>query len=87
MWDKEKLALRDYYLTNGGHKTQSPTKKNKLAANKLVLLGDDIKVELMKSYLQKCKIEFNICFIEYRLDLNPSNFFPIIYSQLDMFKE
>jgi hypothetical protein len=36
MWEKEKAIMREYYLTNGGEKKSSPTKKNKLAAGKLL---------------------------------------------------
>lgn len=74
MWEKEKALMREFYQTNGGEKKSSPTKKNKLAAGKLIQISDDLKDQILTKYLKKCKTEFNICFIEYRLDLNPSNF-------------
>lgn len=78
--------MREYYLTNGGEKKSSPTKKNKLAAGKLLQIMDDSKETILKKYLKKCKTEFNICFIEYRLDLNPSNFNPSIYKYIEELK-
>lgn len=41
---------------------------------------------MLTKYLKKCKTEFNICFIEYRLDLNPSNFQPSIYKYIEDLK-
>ena len=43
-------------------------------------------MDLLKRYFLKCKTEFNICFIEYRLDLNPSNFRPSIYPYIEELK-
>ena len=88
MWDKEKNILKDYYMTNQGtSKTSgSPTKKNKTAASKLIMISEDIKIDLLKKYLFKQKTEFIICFIEQRLDTNPENFSPSIYQDLEMFK-
>lgn len=88
MWDKEKNILKDYYMTNQGtSKTSgSPTKKNKTAASKLIMISEDIKIDLLKKYLFKQKTEFIICFIEQRLDTNPENFSPSIYQELEMFK-
>ena len=76
MWEKEKSYMREYYLTNLGvnKTTANPNKKNKLAANKLLTLTDEVKWTLLKKFLKKCKTEFTMCFIEFRLDLNPSNF-------------
>ena len=88
MWDREKANMREYYMTNGGANktTANPTKKNKLASNKLVSLSDEIKVQMLKKYLLKSKTEFHVCFIEHRLDLNPSNFNPSIYQYLEELK-
>jgi hypothetical protein len=47
---------------------------------------DDIKFELIKKYFKKAKLEFTVCFVEYRLDINPENFMPSIYAQLEDFK-
>ena len=40
-------------MTNMGaaKNTNSPTKKNKTAATKLMMIADDIKIELLKKYL------------------------------------
>jgi hypothetical protein len=88
MWEKEKGVMREYYLTNNGANktTASPTKKNKLAASKLLTISDDVKAELLKKWLAKCKTEFNVCFIEFRLDLNPCNFQPVIYKYIEELK-
>ena len=40
---------------------------------------DDIKLEILNKYFKKAKLEFTICFVESRLDLNPANFSPSIY--------
>jgi|LauGreDrversion4_2_1035121.scaffolds.fasta_scaffold349923_1 hypothetical protein len=48
---------------------------------------DDIKNEMLKKYFEKCKLEFTICFVEQRLDINPENFMPSIYAQLEEFKQ
>ena len=88
MWDRERNMVREFYMSNMGQsKNQSsPTKKNKLQANKLLNISEDVKLQLLEKYLKKCKTEFNICFIEHRLDLNPSNFNPKIYKYLDELK-
>ena len=53
MWDKEKNTLRDYYMTNQGTSKNSgiPTKKNKTAASKLIMISEDIKIDLLKKKL------------------------------------
>jgi hypothetical protein len=55
MWDKEKNTLKDYYMTNQGtsKNSGSPTKKNKTAASKLIMISEDIKIDLLKKYLFK----------------------------------
>ena len=55
MWDKEKNTLKDYYMTNQGtsKNSGSPTKKNKNAASKLIMIYEDIKIDLLKKYLFK----------------------------------
>ena len=81
MWDKEKHIMREYYLMNQGvSKTiMTATKKNKALAGKFLTMYDDIKYEMINKYFKKAKLEFTICFTEHRLDLNPSNFSPLIY--------
>jgi len=66
LWDKEKNNLKEYYMTNMGasKNMNSPTKKNKTAAAKLMMIAEDIKIDLLKKYLYKQKTEFIICFIE-----------------------
>ena len=88
LWEKEKSTLKEYYMTNQGtsKNTSSPTKKNKTAASKLIMIPEDIKIDILKKYLFKQKTEFIICFIEQRLDFNPENFSPNIYKDLEMFK-
>ena len=87
MWEKEKNAMRDYYLSNGSlGKLLSPTKKNKTAAAKLTAIPDATRDDLLAKYLEKCKLEFNICFIDYRLDLNPSSFLIQIYKEVEVMK-
>jgi|LauGreDrversion4_2_1035121.scaffolds.fasta_scaffold212101_1 hypothetical protein len=54
--------------------------------NKLKMLSDDSKWDFLRKYFAKAKTEFNICFIEFRLDLNPENFQPAIYAYLDDLK-
>lgn len=85
MWDKEKSVMREYYLTNGGQNktTSSPNKRNKLAASKLLLISDEHKEMLLKKWFIKSKTEWMVCFIEFRLDLNPCNFQPPIYKYLE----
>ena len=53
-------------MTNMGasKNMNSPTKKNKTAAAKLMMIAEDIKIDLLKKYLYKQKTEFIICFIE-----------------------
>jgi hypothetical protein len=88
MWDKEKNIMREYYLLNQGTSksiTQA-TKKNKALAGKFLTMYDDIKFEMINKYFKKCKLEFTICFVENRLDINPENFMPSIYGQLEEFK-
>lgn len=53
---------------------------------KLLAMPDEIKEAILTKYLIKSKTEFTVCFIEHRLDLNPSNFQPIIYKYLDELK-
>lgn len=55
-------------------------------AGKFLTMYDDIKFEMINKYFKKCKLEFTICFVEHRLDLNPENFRPSIYGQLEDFK-
>lgn len=86
MWEKEKQNMREYYLTNGGQVKQTTSKKNKTAANKLLSIPDSYKFDMLHKYLAKCKTEFNICFIEHRLDLNPMNFQPSIYKYIEELK-
>lgn len=87
MWEKEKNSMRDYYLSNGSlGKLLSPTKKNKTAAAKLMAIPDATRDDLLTKYLEKCKLEFNICFIDYRLDLNPSSFLIQIYKEVEVMK-
>ena len=87
-WDKEKAIMREYYLLNQGTSKSliHATKKNKAVAGKFLTMYDDIKFEMLRKYFKKCKLEFTICFIENRLDINPENFMPSIYQQLEDFK-
>lgn len=88
MWDKERNIMREYYLLNQGTSKSiiSATKKNKALAGKFLTMYDDIKLEIINKYFKKAKLEFTICFVENRLDLNPANFSPSIYQQLEDFK-
>lgn len=81
MWDKERNIMREYYLLNQGSAKSiiSATKKNKALAGKFLTMYDDIKLEIINKYFKKAKLEFTICFVESRLDLNPANFSPSIY--------
>jgi len=81
MWDKERNIMREYYLLNQGTAKSiiSATKKNKALAGKFLTMYDDIKLEIINKYFKKAKLEFTICFVESRLDLNPANFSPSIY--------
>lgn len=88
MWDKEKNIMKEYYMSNlGMNRTlSSPSKKNKAAATKILMMSDDIKVELLRKYFRKSKLEYIVCFIEHRLDMNPENYWPSIYQELEEFK-
>jgi len=87
LWEKEKLIMMEYFKTNGGTTKGSPNKKNKSQMNKLKMLSDEVKWDFLRKYFAKAKTEFNICFIEYRLDLNPTNFQLQIYEYLDKLKK
>ncbi len=81
MWDKEKNIMKEYYMSNlGMNKTlSSPSKKNRAAATKIMMMSEEIKIELLRKYFKKSKLEYAVCFIEHRLDLNPENYWPSIY--------
>lgn len=67
-------------------KTAGNPKSRRLNATRLMALPETLKMSILQKYFQKCKTEFTICFIEYRLDLNPSNFWPSIYQYIEDLK-
>lgn len=62
-WEKEKVVLVKQYLTN-----KKGQKKAKQLVKSLNMMSDDIRDALIKLYMNKCKIEYNIKYLEWRVN-------------------
>lgn len=59
VWDHEKAALVKQCLSK-------KTKKKQLLMKKLNLMDDSIKIGIIKAYVFRCKLKYQVSFAEWR---------------------